>query len=495
MNEFKQLLSTGVATKALGLSSSTLVKEAPNASQITQTYTQDAQSKAPILPEGSTEEKNQLWQIYQDIGQTKTGRQLLNELDAFYQKTGKRVPVSFEYLLPPNTAGRWLGLAGKIVLSPNFPTPSLSLAHELRHYIQDNRTFNSDNIKCTSIKDAFILSMLDEVETALQDTLINDEKNNNNSFVSIYRKLKKKASKKFPNDAEKQERYAKTEFVKIFLKNRELPIFSFKMSPAYIPVAEFKEYHAWREHYEKQAGNNLCFYSYNSNPQDKVQADQAFSDFIHAMGVDLTPDYLRKNVFVPLLTDTRFKYTEAGKKVNISLRSERGLNILLETVDGQISHKKTYDKDGEFLSGEFYEDGKLSLKRTPKEKIVYLYDTEKGTISVGCFDTKTDRLVYDKQYNEKTGRLVYDKQYDKKTGALVHDIKYDETGRVISDNVRDVSGASTENKTTDSEKGQKPSISSLKETLKSASTENKTTPTSSHLPVSSLVSIKNAQTK
>lgn len=493
MNEFKQLLSAGVATKALGLSSSTLVKDAPNASQITQTYTQDAQSKAPILPEGSTEEKNQLWQIYQDIGQTKTGRQLLNELDAFYQKTGRRVPVSFDYL-PPNTDGRW-GLEGKIVLSPNSSAPSSSLAHELRHYIQSNRTFNSVNIKHTSIKDAFILSMLEEVETALQDTLANDEKNNNDSFVSIYRKLKKKASKKFPNDAEKQERHAKTEFVKIFLENRELPIFSFKMSPPYIPVAELKEHRAWRECYEKQAGNHLSICSYSSNPQDKVQADQAFSDFIHAMGVDLTPDYLRKNVFVPLLTDTRFKYTEDGKKVDISLRSERGLNILLETVDGQISRKKSYGKDGEFLSSEFYKDGKLSFKRTPKEKIVYLYDTEKGTISVGCFDTKTDRLVYDKQYNEKTGRLVYDKQYDKKTGALVHDIKYDEIGRVISDNVRDVSGASTENKTTDSEKAQKPPISSLKGTLKSASIENKTTPTSSHLPVCSLVSIKNAQTK
>lgn len=494
MNEFKQLLSAGVATKALGLSSSTLVEDAPNASQITQTYTQDAQSKAPILPEGSTEEKNQLWQIYQDIGRTKTGRQLLNELDAFYQKTGKRVPVSFDYL-PPAVNGKWNCLTGKIVLSPNSPAPSSSLTHELRHYIQSNRTLNTENIKHTSIKDAFILSILTEVETALQGTLINDEKNNNDSFVSIYRKLKKKASQKFPNDAEKQERYAKTEFVKILLENSELPIFSFKMSPPYIPVAELKEHRAWREYYEKQAGNNLYFYSYSSNPQDKVQADQAFSDFIHAMGIDLTPDYLRKNVFVPLLTDTRFKYTEDGKKVDISLRSERGLNILLETVDGQISRKKSYGKDGEFLSSEFYKDGKLSFKRTPKEKIVYLYDTEKGTISVGCFDTKTDRLVYDKQYNEKTGRLVYDKQYDKKTGALVHDIKYDETGRVISDNVRDVSGASTENKTTDSEKAQKPPISSLKETLKSASIENKTTPTSSHLPVSSLVSIKNAQTK
>ena len=140
MNAFKKILLAGIATAAFWSAPAVSGAQAISGAEQAQTYTQTVQRTSPVLLKGSEQEKVQLEQLYQNLGRSETGRSILRQMDEIYERTGSRLPLSFGPM-DPTCGGRYVSATAGIVLNAarSDSVDEIILAHESKHYIQENR--------------------------------------------------------------------------------------------------------------------------------------------------------------------------------------------------------------------------------------------------------------------------------------------------------------------------------------------------------------------
>lgn len=422
MNTFKKLLLAGMATAALWSAPSASGAQATASFEQAQTYTQTAQENAPVLLKGSAQEKAKLWQLYQNLGRSETGQSILRQMDEIYQQTGSRLPISFG-LMESTIGGRYVSMTTGIVLNAARSNimDEIILAHELKHYIQDRRPQSIYRMTYSSFHDTFACLKALELETRVQDTVMSDELNRTNSpiaeFVPIYRRLKKEGADRFGDDSSKVNRYARTELAKILWENKNMPL-------SEIPFNLFsrndigKSYQAvafWNDKYNSTVTGNMavsaakCAYL-AKNPQAKENATHTLQAYIDGMDIDVTPDYFRKNLKVPNLSDNAYQFeTFDDETVRITLtRNEADQSHVRVTINNRPIIENVFSKDGTCVSALEYDKKTFDL-------------IQKGRLSFGMDEIhyKDGRIT---EIRKTTGERLTQKPAHPKT-TLVQTLK------------------------------------------------------------------------
>ena len=389
MNRLKKLFLTSVAATSLLTSFAGSVdyeKGVPQAP--VQTYTQQAQKNAPILIKGTNAEKEQLWEMYSEISATPTGEELIQKLNETYERTGKKVTIEITDL-DDGTYGAYSGGTNKITINKKYLTnlklmnsinpqaaksghEVITLAHELKHFIQINRTRNETNTTYPNLKDLYIAKKILELETCIQDVVLAAERETmlqsdkketsegNEALVSLYRDLTKEGMEKYSDDAQKAKRYAKTELAKKLWENENLPLHQRVLS-LFTEVQDkiaYDRINHWNFGYDVQANLHLIFSDDCKFSLKKENATILFEEYIKEMGIDLSPNYLREN-----LTNSLPGYTYSVKDDEIEIegvislelkKNKNGGVTFSRLMEGKKTTENIFDENGKCLSAQTF---------------------------------------------------------------------------------------------------------------------------------------------
>ena len=427
MNRLKYVLLTGVAAGSLLFGASSFATETREPSQspmIARTYTQYAKEQAPVVLCGTEKDKEQLWDFYQKLGQTKEGRRVQAALQEAYERTGLRVPLRFAHFGVEYGALYEGPLAGVKLNRNNHAVDEIALGHELTHDVQAKREITESTIRFGNLKDAFIAGKLMELETKVQDTVMADEKNlsveESNLFVGflpLYRDFKKQGQKKFGSDEAQVQRYAKTQLARVLWEDSSMPLYQIplnlfsrnEMGKAYEAIGN------WNLAYDIQSARNL-----RGNGSDMVfqkgltdQADALFNQFADKMGVDLDAAYFREKMDDGWgISVSNDKIKMPGIVLRLSENEHGGQTFSIEE-DGTRISENIFDATGKCLSSKI---GGWEGRPLRKE----------GNVALGL-----DEIHYDatgRKTKEKTCAGVTTTYY---ANQQVH-TKLDATGRVLA---------------------------------------------------------------
>ena len=375
MNAFKKILLAGIATAAFWSAPAVSGAQAISGAEQAQTYTQTVQRTSPVLLKGSEQEKVQLEQLYQNLGRSETGRSILRQMDEIYERTGSRLPLSFGPM-DPTCGGRYVSATAGIVLNAarSDSVDEIILAHELKHYIQENRPKNIYQMAYGSFHDAFVCLKAMELETRVQDTVMADELNKTNAaiaaYVPIYRRLKKEGAEQFKDNDTQINRYARTELAKVLWENKNMPLseIPFNLFSRNEIGKSYQSVAFWNNEYNSATTGNMTVTAANcpflaENPQAKENATQVLQAYIDGMDIDVTPDYFRKSFNVPHLSDNRFQFeTFDGETVQMTLsQNDAGQSHVRVTINNRPIIENVFAKDGTCLSASAYDTQTFTL--------------------------------------------------------------------------------------------------------------------------------------
>lgn len=377
MNTYQKRLLAGIAASAFLFSPT--VFGAPETATVDrpQTYTQAAQAKTPVLLKGSEREKAKLAQLYQNLGRSETGQSILRQMDEIYERTGTRLPLSFAPM-DPSCGGRYVSVTAGVILNSARAdsVDEIILAHELKHYIQENRPKNIYQMAYGSFRDAFVCLKAMELETRVQDTVMADELNKTNAaiaaYVPIYRRLKKEGADRFKDNDVQINRYARTELAKILWENKNMPLseIPFNLFSRNEIGESYQAVDFWNKEYNNTTTGNMTVTAANcpflaENPQAKENATQVLQAYIDGMDIDVTPDYFRESFSVPKLSDNRFQFeTFNGETVQMTLsRNEADQSHVRVTINDRPIIENVFAKDGSCLSALTYDTQTFNLSQ------------------------------------------------------------------------------------------------------------------------------------
>ena len=339
-----------------------------------QPYTREALEKSPFQLMGTDEEKAKLWEMCQKLAQTETGRKVLQEVHDIYKKTGDKLPIRFA----PLKKGIFAFYAGKlagVTMNQMYQNDSDSeyFAHELTHYIQDNRAINVKNIEYESLQDAFVAHKMLELETKLQDVTMLDEKGVHSKFdelLTYYQSEKKGAEKKYGKNSPAAKRYARTQTAKLLWEGEE----SFFTHVIRVLQGEADRAYGWNGLYNEQTShllwnrakleNTECL-KFKPNCADKTTA--LLQQFADRMGVDLTPDYFRDNLYLagdPLnVSKNEMRY---GVRVMRLEKNDKGGYTLCHYFNGRKQRETVFDENGQRVFSIVVEKQAETQKEAPQ---------------------------------------------------------------------------------------------------------------------------------
>ena len=347
-----------------------------------QPYTREALEKSPFQLMGTDEEKAKLWEMCQKLAQTETGRKVLQEVHDIYKKTGEKLPMR----IGPQERSVGAAYGGKLVgviinqMYQDDRDIDVYLAHELRHYSQDNRSINEKNIEYESLQDAFVAFKMRELETKLQDVTMLDEKgvafgSEFDGLLKYYQSEKKDAEKKYGKNSPAAKRYARTQTVKLLWEGGE-PFFTQvgRLFQGKLATRAYKETDYWNFGYNKQTVVNLwnraklenteCL-KFKPNCADKTTA--LLQQFADRMGVDLTPDYFRDNLNLagaPLnVSKNEMRY---GASVMRFEENDKGGYTLCHYFNGRKQRETVFDENGQRVFSIVVEKQAETSKEAPQ---------------------------------------------------------------------------------------------------------------------------------
>ena len=341
-----------------------------------QPYTREALEKSPFQLMGTDEEKKEIWNMCQQLARTETGRKVLQEVHDIYKKTGDKLPIRFA----PHKKGIFAFYAGKlagVTINQRYQNGidiDQYLAHELTHYIQDNRAINYKNIEYESLQDAFVTHKMLELETRLQDLTFLDEKgvvfgSDFDGLLKYYQSEKKEAEKKYGKNSSAAKRYARTQTAKLLWEGEDF----FTQAWRVFQRKSLRSYE-WNGVYNEQTSrllwssvklsNTECL-KFKPNCADKTTA--LLQQFADRMGVDLTPDYFRDNLNLaaaPLnVSKNEMRY---GTRVMRLEKNDKGGYNLVQYFKGVIRAESVFDKNGQRVFSIIADNQENSKKEAPK---------------------------------------------------------------------------------------------------------------------------------
>lgn len=322
-----------------------------------QPYTRDAIENSPFLLIGSDEKKAKLWAMCQRVGTTETGRQVLQQVSDIYKQTGNKLPIRIGPE-PKNIVAVYEGELTGVTINQKYQDYSdidVSLAHELKHHIQQNRAINQTNIEYESLQDAFVSYKIVELETKLQDVTMLDEKgvvfaSNFDGLLKYYQSQKKEAEQKHGPNSSEAKRYAKTQTAKLLWKGEESFFTQVKrVLTRNSANRAYEEAYNWNISYNVQTSDQLWFterLKFKPNCAGKTTA--LLQQFADCMEVDLKPDFFKDKLN---LAGAHFNVSKNVLRDKSSVmrleENEKGGYNLARYVEWQKQKETVFDKNGQ----------------------------------------------------------------------------------------------------------------------------------------------------
>lgn len=322
-----------------------------------QPYTRDAIENSPFLLIGSDEQKAKLWAMCQRVGMTETGRQVLQQVSDIYKQTSNKLPIRIGPE-PKNIVAVYEGELTGVTINQKYQDYSdidVSLAHELKHHIQQNRAINQTNIEYESLQDAFVSYKIVELETKLQDVTMLDEKgvvfaSNFDGLLKYYQSQKKEAEQKHGPNSSEAKRYAKTQTAKLLWEGEESFFTQVKrVLTRNSANRAYEEAYNWNISYNVQTSDQLWFterLKFKPNCAGKTTA--LLQQFADCMEVDLKPDYFKDKLN---LAGAHFNVSKNVLRDKSSVmrleENEKGGYNLAHYVEWQKQKETVFDKNGQ----------------------------------------------------------------------------------------------------------------------------------------------------
>ena len=338
---------------------------------------------APILLQGTVAEKSNLWQIYKQIHKTPTGRQVIQNLEETYKRTGKKLPIKIGPTQEGNVAF-YSGPDAGVTLGEryqNYSDADVCLAHELTHHVQRLRPLCDVNVQFESIHDAFVTKKMIELEAYIQDTIIRDEKDAYPDtceclFIDYYTLHKQAAKMIYGKDSALAKRYAKTELTRLLWLGAKAA--SYDKGKSFLPADDilYEVVEEWNKLVNDQT-KPYFFQKANIRPKadSANQATSLMKQFLTQMQVDLTPEFFKNNLNLSSATDLIvFKELIKADNNTAFLRPNSGGGFTFHRVlDGTTIAQKAYNTDGELIYARV-------KKFTPTERISMLINYTKDKV-------------------------------------------------------------------------------------------------------------------